>query len=558
MLLALLPFLGLNLISLSASAQVERHELPPIPGAQGEGDGTPPSAPVYQDTPQALPGQLKSQLPGAGAAQASPLPLDLWRGLDAETLERLLAEVPLPSPSPALAELIARALAANTGDGKEVAVRVAGLERAGRVDGELALLNEAVQANEPGAAARYAAVLLATGREDEACAIELGTPPAKDEANSEAARAVFLVPAYCAVAKGDLPGASLALQLARDRGVLAPVAFAVIDRLSKTSSKPVVMPKSAGVLDDLFLKLDAKDLPRDLAAKATPVLLFVLAHDAEAPPELRLAAAERAAALNIIDGAALASAYQDAAPKLAKAANTPPDLRAKLFAALEAAPSAKVRAESIDALLASGRDAGIEFPLGQALQPARASLAQDPEAARFAETALRSAALAGDVQGAWAWIEAGGENLKPWALLLAVSDPLDSRAEAALAAGVELAVKGGLPPPLLQRLVTVLDALDYDVPIPLWDEASKTPQPDDGFLPETGILTQLKEAADRGDVGRTVLLVATALGPKGPQGAHLIALGDGLRALKRVGLDAEARRIGFEALYARWPLRGKV
>jgi hypothetical protein len=38
----------------------------------------------------------------------------------------------------------------------------------------------------------------------------------------------------------------------------------------------------------------------------------------------------------------------------------------------------------------------------------------------------------------------------------------------------------------------------------------------------------------------------------------LIALGDGLRALKRVGLDAEARRLAFEALYAHWPSRGKV
>jgi len=68
----------------------------------------------------------------------------------------------------------------------------------------------------------------------------------------------------------------------------------------------------------------------------------------------------------------------------------------------------------------------------------------------------------------------------------------------------------------------------------------------------------LKEAADAGEVGRTVLLVAAALGPNGPPGAHLIALGDGLRALKRVGLDAEARRIAFEALYAHWPARGKV
>jgi len=72
------------------------------------------------------------------------------------------------------------------------------------------------------------------------------------------------------------------------------------------------------------------------------------------------------------------------------------------------------------------------------------------------------------------------------------------------------------------------------------------------------VLSTLKEAADQGDVGRTILLAARAFGSDGPQGAHLIALGDGLRALKRVGLDAEARRLAFEALYAHWPARGKV
>jgi hypothetical protein len=55
-----------------------------------------------------------------------------------------------------------------------------------------------------------------------------------------------------------------------------------------------------------------------------------------------------------------------------------------------------------------------------------------------------------------------------------------------------------------------------------------------------------------------VLLVAAALGPKGPADANLLALGDAVRALKRVGLDAEARRVGFEALYAHMPQKKKA
>ena len=543
LLLALPPSLN----SSAALAQVERRELPAIPGTESEA----PSAP---SRPHVL---SPSAGPTGGSAQESPLPSDLWRGIDTAALERLLGGVSLPSPSPTLATLIARSLAQGTSDGAELAVRLNALSKSGRIDQEIALLAGAMQAGEPGAAALYAALLLEAGRQDEACAVAIEPPPQDAAANAKPTRAAFLIPAYCAAVKGDQPGANLALQLARDRGVQAPVPFAAIERLGKASPKPIALPKSVETFDYLFLKLNPKSLPTALAAKASPALLFLIAHDDTAPPGLRLAAVERAASLNVIDGTTLAKAYRDVAPKLAKAA-TPPELRAKLFAALEAAPSAKIRAESIDALLASGRDAGIEIPLGEALQPARADLAADPEAAEFAETALRAALLAGDTQAAWAWVDAGGDRIKPWQLLLAASDPSDSRAEAALAQGAELANKSKLPPALLHRLVTVLDALDYEVPIPLWDEASKTKQPNDGYLPETGLLSQLKDASDRGEVGRTVLLAAAVLGPKGPADANLIALGDAVRALKRVGLDAEARRIGFEALYARMPLKGKA
>jgi hypothetical protein len=194
--------------------------------------------------------------------------------------------------------------------------------------------------------------------------------------------------------------------------------------------------------------------------------------------------------------------------------------------------------------------------MAQAL--AQSSQGRDTQAASFAETGVRVAALAGDDQAAWDLTEQAGDRVRSWQLLLVTTDPLSERARSALDGGVDIALKAGLPGPLLQRLVTALDALGEEVPIPLWDLAAKTPQPDDGYLPPTGLLSTLKEAADAGDTGRTILLAAAVFGPDGPQGAHLIALGDGLRALKRVGLDAEARRLAFEALYAHWPSRGKA
>jgi hypothetical protein len=476
------------------------------------------------------------------------LPYDLWRGVDAAALEQLLAGAHLPSPSPTLATLIARALA--LGD-EALLVRISALEGAGRVEEAADLLGQAVQSNEARFLGRYALALLAAGRIDDACEIRLdGTfqGPSAEKSGREA----LLVPAYCAAAKGDVPGARLALQLAREGGADTSLAAVVLGQ------RQLALPKSVGVVDYLFLALGEKRPGAELAAKAEPELLFLLARDGTAPAELRAAAAERAASLNIITGEDLARAYREAARALPKAAQSGPALRAKLFAAFENAASAKIRAESISALLASARDQGIEVPTAEALARASAGLVQDAQAAAFAETGIRVAALAGDEQSAWDWVDAGGQRLLSWQLLLAASDPQGQRAEAALAAGVDIARQGALPPALLHRLVTVLDALDYDVPVPLWEEASKSPQPPDGDLPAIGLLTSLKEAADAGEVGRTVLLAAAVLGPKGAKGAHLIALGDALRALKRVGLDAEARRLGFEALYAHWPMQGRA
>lgn len=554
--LMLAPLLFLILSSPAKAQDVERSELPPLPGAAppslGEGRPSPPPAPGFPAPPGLAPQA------SAPEAAASPLPYDLWRGVDAASLERLLAAAPLPSPSPALATLIARALAA--GDqvsGQDLALRVAALERAGRVVEAAELLARAAATNEPRVLGRYALALLALGREDDACEVHIGEALGGSPRDGSG-REALLVAVYCAAAKGDLPGARLALQLARDGGAEVGVAAAMIGRLSKSSAQAPPLPKEVGVLDYLFLNLGDKRPTADLAAKAEPELLYFLAHDEGAPAELRVASAERAASLNIIAGQDLARAYREAARALPKTARSAPALRARLFAAFESAPSVKIRGESIAALLASARDQGTEVPIAEALAEASAGLVEDRDAATFAETGVRVAALANDEASAWAWVDAGGERMRSWQLLLAASDPQGPRAEAALGEGVEIALKGGLSPPLLHRLVTVLDALDYEVPIPLWDEASKTPQPSDGDLPETGALTSLKQAADAGEVGRTVLIAAAVLGPKGAKGAHLIALGDALRALKRVGLDAEARRLGFEALYAHWPSRGKA
>jgi hypothetical protein len=67
------------------------------------------------------------------------------------------------------------------------------------------------------------------------------------------------------------------------------------------------------------------------------------------------------------------------------------------------------------------------------------------------------------------------------------------------------------------------------------------------------LLAELAQASQKKEAGRTILLVMRALGPEGPDGANVLALGDAIRALKVAGLDADARRLALESLFAVWP-----
>ncbi len=183
----------------------------------------------------------------------------------------------------------------------------------------------------------------------------------------------------------------------------------------------------------------------------------------------------------------------------------------------------------------------------------------------FAETAIEALSAAERYDEARAWVAfgqsldrpasgLGGSGLQHWLGLIDIADPANRGPRGQNLASVEqMALAGRFAPELLHRLATVLDALDYQVPIPLWEAASKTPQPATGHLPETGVLTELQDAAKKKEFGRTVLLTLRTLGPGGAEGAHMIALGDAIRALKRAGLEPDARRLGFEALFAGWP-----
>lgn len=538
--------------------------------------------------PTAADGTIMGTTPGTSttAADGPALPYDVWRGLDEARIEALFAALEIPPRSPALANLWRRLVTAEVTppEGRDgarfAALRVEALTRSG-------LLTEAgeVVARMPGGRAAgeaqaLAAILtarneIALGRRDTACEAVRSAPQAAAIPAPLKADAI-LVSGYCAITGGNPAAAGLTADLAREHGVGPGAALVALDALAIGSGKPDLgSVKSISPLDYRLLGLAGVAGTMEVVQHGTPATLAGILRDADAAPGLRAAAAEAAVRLNAVPASELAVLYRSlaAAPAATADPQTSARARASAFVAAESERTPLKKVRLIRAFLDDARREGLYFPALEIMAGPAAAVPVVAEVGWFAETAIEVALAAGQYERAREWVRfaatldrgpappvTGGAMtgdmgpLGHWLALADIADPKLAGPRGASLASVEaLALKGRFAPDLLHRLATVLDALDTNVPIPLWEAASRTPQPAGGHLPETGILSELLDASKRKELGRTVLVAMQALGPTGAEGAHMIALGDAIRALKRAGLAADARRLGLEALFAAWP-----
>src|SRR6185436_6215159 len=153
------------------------------------------------------------------------------------------------------------------------------------------------------------------------------------------------------------------------------------------------------------------------------------------------------------------------------------------------------------------------------LAPLLETLRPGPDTDTFSEIAVEIALAAGQFDAARHWTDTASAA-QHWLALIDIADPARHGGRLPSLQLIEdFALRGRLNPQALHRIATVLDALDIDVPVPLWDAASRTPQPSGGYLPDTGVLADLAQSAQRGDAGRTILLVMRTLGTDGPEAA---------------------------------------
>jgi hypothetical protein len=505
----------------------------------------------------------KSELAPVMAPDASGLPFELWRGLDLATLEGLLAQLDLPPRSPTLhgiwRHLLLSSAAPPAGAERDhfIALRLEALYRSGLLV-EMETVLGASPALGPIAETLRARRDIGMGRRDAGCkAIASLLGPASGLPGRLKGEAQLLS-GYCAAAAGDGKSAGFAASLAREEGLEAELPLAVLAGFAGGDKPRLALPPRVLLLDYRFLELLGPVNVAQVLDKAEPALLAVLAGDDQPDARTRVAAGERALAINAIAPEALAAIYRrhqlgGAGPADPAAASSEPLLRRALyFQAIEASRASQQRSRFLRAILDDARRTGTSQQVARTVAPLLEGPAQPSEGGWGVEPLVEISLLAGRYDRARRWAE--GAGLRHWLALIDVADPQRRTGRLpSLAAIEEVALQGRLDPMALHRLATALDALDIDVPMGLWDAASRTPQPASGYLPETGVLAELAQASRRGDAGRTILLVMRTLGASGPEGANILALGDAIRALKRIGLESEARQLALEALVAAWP-----
>lgn len=509
-------------------------------------------------------------------SDGSGLPHDFWQGLDLAAAQEMMAKLAIPPHSRALNDLWRRlwtsaALEAPgpvKGSASYAAIRIEALYRSGLI-GELAqaLKDGPGDGGDPVLGLLAARNRIALGEGADGCAAVRAQHRALAVLPKPMRAELMVLGAWCGASGCDAAAAGLAADLLRAENIDAPLALAALDAVSAGSKDAfrAATPKRATLMDYRFLELvQPGAAAAALVPVAEPALLAALAASG-ADAKARILAGEAALRANVLTASEVAAIYR-AMPADAREAGDaatdrlgPPLRRAQLFRSIEAERTPQKKTRLVRALLDEARRSGHYMQSAAMLAVAIADLVPAPEISWFAETAVEIHLAAARYDAARRWAEPptpaeryGG--LRHWLVLIDIADAKWQGPRGVhLAEAEQFAVRGRLNAELMHRLVTVLDALDYQIPIPLWEQASRAPQPTGGHLPETGVLSQLQEAAKKKEHGRTVLLAMQALGPDSGDSAHMIALGDTIRALRRAGLEADARRLGLEALYSAWP-----
>ncbi len=507
----------------------------------------------------------------AGAVGSGVFGADLWQGSSDIRLSDLMDRLPLPARSPVMQSLMRRLLASaaapapgELAEGDFVARRLALLLQLGAFEeaGQIAEL-----AGEPAGSWSQAEALLWRGELERACHI-VGTA-----LTSQPSRQWRRVLVLCQAHQGNVAAAELTLTLLYDdpAGVddsYLPIASHLLGHIEV----------EAAVLDDAvsFAASLAGSAPLDSGAISGlgPAAARALALYTNAPEDVRVAAAERAAALGSLSPEELGEVWRlpaftedtlrsvdPANPARGEAELAGPMARALLYQGAGFAEDNALRTELLQALWSSAPDApGLSAFAGASLVSAL-TLTPDGSSPSFAALAIRALAATGRGDAAATWYRAlagSQETDGTGALWHGLPVIAVFGADNGVMWNTDTAIQwwNGAPSDVspeahairADRVFMVLDALGHNPGEAAWALFFDGPRDIEATMPHIGLRYALRDAVRGRRTGEALLLALIVLGEEGPAGASAIAVGSVIRALRAIGLPEDARAIAVEAL----------
>jgi hypothetical protein len=284
---------------------------------------------------------------------------------------------------------------------------------------------------------------------------------------------------------------------------------------------------------------------------------------------VRAHAAELACAAGLITGDSLAqiyAAFPFAPEQIANAISTfesgpGPMSRAMLYQAARAQSLPAARAEVLRVALRPNEGTDVYQAVVRSFLPLLVEVPASPDLAWFAGAAGHALYATGQYEAASSWLALGRQE--------AILNPQAATAVAALwpysrlAGDVALTTDGSLAAwsamlgtsgdaaqARRQSLLrAAFQALGEQDPLP-WNTIAAAADVPARPLPSAALLYALQEASESQRLGETVLLSLVVLGAGGPADSHVLALSSAIAALRRVGLEQEARALAIESALA--------
>jgi hypothetical protein len=492
---------------------------------------------------------------------------EMWQGIDRSFVSRAIASLPSRVRSPTMRNLMRRLLltqaAAPKGEKSKPGLfqlRIKALFASGDLKSALSLIASAPT----GSREEY---LVRFGVDGQLFQNNTAGACQRVRAYSDEFKGDYWqqVAAFCLAMAGKRAEASLMSDVLAERSdTIHPAFFAAMERLSGATPPQIVSLTGPSALHLSLMRSAGLALPDDTTEKASPAALRAIALSPNATLDLRLAAAEKAVDIGVLDGKTLAEIYSAVAfdPAVFKraashaAANWGAGGRALLVQAAKKSATSAERAKLIQSALQLARQKGDWRATVLAYGSMVAALTPSTEIVWFAGDAARILIAAGDIAGARKWLAyADGQGLKGqqkaalWPLQIFLTDagitsitPKDitnwwtSRAAAGAGALVQA-----------RTLFSLLSAMGVSVPSKLWAKLLDGGSGTRDFVPSAAVRIALSRAAVIGSRGVTVAMALVAVGERGSGVENLSAMEMAISALKKINFEAEAKSMALEA-----------